>query len=156
MSDTDKQTNIKFDIESSDEEIDVIVGDSLFGCWKTKIKKKSIIKQTKGKVKNKVKNFFSKREYSLLPILVRKNLNKFGDEKIEKITIVRSPIEKAINVLLSIMTKNKYNKAVKSSGYDIMFHLALYINDKYLFDKQEVVHFEQKNPITKKSECLSS
>jgi hypothetical protein len=32
MSDTDKQTNIKFDIESSDEEIDVIVGDSLFGC----------------------------------------------------------------------------------------------------------------------------
>ena len=35
-----------------------------------------------------------------------------------------------------------------------MFHLALYINDKYLFDKQEVFHFEPKNPITSKSETL--
>ena len=85
---------------------------------------------------------------------MRENLNKFGDEKIEKIIIVRTPIEKAINTLLSIMTKNKYNTAVKSSGYDTMFHLALYINDKYLFDKQEVVHFEEKNPITSKSETL--
>merc|ERR1712070_422552 len=146
----EKQNNIKFDIESTDEEIEII-GDSLFGLRKTKIKKKSIIKETKEKIKTKVKNFFSKREYSILPILVRKNLNKYGDEKIQKIAIVRTPIEKAINTLLSIMTKNKYNKADKNSGYDSMFHLSLYINDKYLFDKQEVVHFEQKNPITNKS-----
>lgn len=156
MSDTDnKQSNIKFDIESSDSEVEII-GDSLFGRRKTKIKKKSIIRETKEKVKKKIKNFFSKREYSLLPILVRKNLNRYGNEKIEKITIVRTPIEKEINALLSILTRNKYNRAVKESGYDSMFHLALFINGKFLFDKQEVVHFEEKNPIiTSKSQTLN-
>ena len=65
---------------------------------------------------------------------------------------MRTPIERAINGLLSLITGNRYNKAVKEAGYDNMFHLALYVNGKYLLDKQEVVHFEKKNPIKKNSE----
>ena len=99
-----------------------------------------------------LKYLISKRDYSLLPKKVRTNLKKFGKEKITSLIIVRTPIEKAINGLLLVITGNKYNKAVKSAGYDTMFHLALFINNKYLFDKQEVVHFERKNPIKKNSE----
>ena len=48
MSKEDKQHNITFDIDSSDnEEIQVIKGDSIFQRKITKIKKKSIIKKPK-------------------------------------------------------------------------------------------------------------
>ena len=58
--------------------------------------------------------------------------------------VVRTPIEKAINGLLSVITGNKYKKAIREAGYDRMFHLALYINNKYLLDKQAVVTFQVK------------
>ena len=69
--------------------------------------------------------------------------------------IVRTPIEKAITGMLSVISGNKYKKAIKEAGYDRMFHLALYINNKYLLDKQAVVTFQVKNPIKKNSERVS-
>ena len=149
MSADKNQKNISFDIESSESEISIVDGDGLFRRRK-KVKKSKILK----KAKDKVQNFFSKRDYKLLPIQVRNNLNAYGNETITSIKIVRTPIEKAINGLLSVITRNQYNKAVKSSGYDSMFHLALFINQKYLFDKQEVVHFEKTNPIKSNSETI--
>lgn len=149
MSDNKNKKNISFDIESSESEIEILEGDGLFRK-KRKVKKSQILK----KAKEKVQNFFSKRDYKLLPIQVRNNLNAYGNETITSIKIVRTPIEKTINGLLSVITRNQYNKAVKESGYDNMFHLALYINNKYLLDKQEVVHFEKTNPIKANSETI--
>lgn len=144
-----KQNNISFDIDSSESEIEIIEGDG-FLRKRIKVKKSKILE----KAKEKVKNFFSKRDYKLLPIQVRNNLNEYGVEQITSIKIVRTPITGKINKLLSVITQNQFNKAVKENGYDTMFHLALFINNRYLLDKQEVVHFEPKNPIQADSETM--
>lgn len=149
MSDNKKPKNISFDIESSESEISIVEGDGLFRRRK-KVKKSKIL----AKAKEKVKDFFSKRDYKLLPIQVRNNLNAYGMETITSIKIVRTPIDAKINKLLSVITRNQFNKAVKESGYDTMFHLSLFLNDKFVLHKQEVVHFEPKNPIKESSETM--
>ena len=54
MSKEDKQHNITFDIDSSsDEEIQVIKGDSIFQRKITKIKKKNVIKMPEEEPKKK-------------------------------------------------------------------------------------------------------
>lgn len=125
--------------------------------------KKNLQKQKKnleslkegGNLKHALSYITTKRDASVLPKSVRQNLIKYGQEKITSIIIVRTPLEKAINGLLSVISVNKYKKAIREAGYDRMFHLALYINNKYLIDKQAVVTFQVKNPIKKNSEKVS-
>lgn len=93
-----------------------------------------------------------KRKVGLYSPSMRQLLSQVGSETITSLKVVRTPIEKAIKTLLNVISLGAYEKAVKQSGYDQMFHLALLINDKYQLDKQAVVTMAIKNPITPKSE----
>ena len=95
-----------------------------------------------------------KRKSGLLPPSVRKMLEKIGNEKITKLKIVRTPLNTFTRSLLNLVSLGAYEKAVRDSPYDSMFHLALRINDKYTTDKQEVIKLNTTNPIKSNSETL--
>jgi hypothetical protein len=66
---------------------------------------------------------------------IRKLLEQVGDEKISSITLFRKPI--------SLSSFAKFIGALKGTAYDSLLHLGLILNNKYLLDKQEVIHFER-------------
>ena len=74
-------------------------------------------------------------------------LKKIGKEKVESVQVVRTPLQKFLTTILDLVSLGAYKKAVASSGYDSMFHLALWINNKYSLDKQAVVVLSTTSPI---------
>ena len=66
---------------------------------------------------------------------IRKLLEQVGDEKITSIKLFRKPI--------SLSSFAKFIGALKGTSYDSLLHLGLILNNKYLLDKQEVIHFER-------------
>ena len=66
---------------------------------------------------------------------IRKLLEQVGDEKITSIKLFRKPI--------SLSSFAKFIGALKGTSYDSLLHLGLVLNNKYLLDKQEVIHFER-------------
>lgn len=106
------------------------------------------------KIIKKIDKTFRQRKSDVLPPKIRDFLNTKGNEKITSIKIVRTPISSFIKTLMNVISLGNFEKAIKQSSYDNMFHLSLYINDKYIFDKREIVKLEQKNPIQKNSETI--
>lgn len=95
-----------------------------------------------------------KRDYKKLPPDVRNLLSQVGEEKVQSIKIVRTPIESFVKTLMNIISLGQFESAVKASNYDNMFHLALFINGKYTLDKQAVISFIKGSPIKKDSQVL--
>jgi hypothetical protein len=85
-----------------------------------------------------------KRKAGLLPPRSRALLKKVGNEEIISLKAVRAPILKPVKGFLDLLSLGSFSKALDKLGYDKAFHLALVINDKYTFDKQEVVRFDLK------------
>lgn len=56
------------------------------------------------------------------------------------------------NAALNVVTLGAFDKAVKKSGYDKAFHLALVINEKFVVDKQEVIKLSRSIPRGKTTE----
>lgn len=96
-----------------------------------------------------------KRDAKLYPPHIRTFLKNNGNEVIQSITVVRTPIETVVKKLLDFISLGTYQKAVSEANYDNMFHLALFINGKYTLDKQETVKLSSNNPIKKNSESLN-
>lgn len=96
-----------------------------------------------------------KRQVGVLPPKVRNLLAEIGNQQITSMKIVRTPIETAVQGLLSIISLGSYNKAVKNANYDSMFHLALFLNDSITLDKQAVISMVKGNPIKDKSEVFT-
>jgi len=80
---------------------------------------------------------FKKREAGKLPPKSRALLEKVKDEPITSLVVVRTPIESWINKTLQLISGGNWENAVKSTGYDKLFHLSLWINNKYLLHKIE-------------------
>jgi hypothetical protein len=78
--------------------------------------------------------FFERTAGKLSP-KIRKLLEQVGDEKITSIKLFRKPI--------SLSSFAKFIGALKGTAYDELLHLGLILNNKYLLDKQEVIHFER-------------
>ncbi len=78
--------------------------------------------------------FFERTAGKLSPS-IRKLLEQVGDEKITSIKLFRKPI--------SLSSFAKFIGALKGTSYDQLLHLGLILNNKYLLDKQEVIHFER-------------
>lgn len=95
-----------------------------------------------------------KRKAGLLPPPVRKLLSEIGNTEITSIKITRTPLSSAIKTLLNVISLGAYNKAVKNSPYDEMFHLAIFVNGTYTIDKQAVIKFVKTNPIRKSTETF--
>jgi hypothetical protein len=95
-----------------------------------------------------------KRKYGVLPPPVRELLSRVGSESITKMVVVRTPLSGAIKTLLNVISLGAYETAVRQSPYDQMFHLALYVNDRYTIDKQAVIKFVEGSPVQKNSESM--
>jgi hypothetical protein len=78
---------------------------------------------------------FFERDVGKLSPSIRKLLEQVGDEKINSIRLFRKPI--------SLSSFAKFIGALKGTSYDQLLHLGLVLNNKYLLDKQEVIHFER-------------
>jgi hypothetical protein len=107
---------------------------------------KENIKEVKRVIKRKAKNTIKdikkvveKRKDGIYPPAMRKLLAQIGDEKINKLVVIRTPLNDFTRALLSLISLNEFNNAVNKAKYDKMFHLALFINDKFILDKQEVL-----------------
>lgn len=118
---------------------------------------KEDLRVIKRKAKNTVKDVkkvFEKRKSGLLPPKVRTFLDKNGDMIVNDAVVIRCPLESAVKYLLSFISLGTYENAVKQANYDKMFHLALFINGKYVLDKQEVIKFQEGNPMKKDCESM--
>lgn len=89
---------------------------------------------------------FNKRRAGLYPPAMRKLLGEVGTESITSLKVVRAPLHSAVKRLLQLVSQGTYEKAVKDSNYDSMFHLSLVINDQYTLDKQQVVKLVRGTP----------
>jgi hypothetical protein len=65
-------------------------------------------------------------------------LNKYGDEIIKKMVIIRVPITQIFNMII---------KPFNNIYYDKYFHLSLIINDKFIIEKNEVINMALYNKI---------
>jgi hypothetical protein len=89
------------------------------------------------------------------PPAVRRILTSIGDELVTSVQLIRTPLSTFSRSALNIASFNALTEAQKKAGVDKFFHLAAWINGKYLLDKQDVIHLERdKNPIKSNSETL--
>lgn len=84
-------------------------------------------------------SMFRKREFGKLPPDARKVLERKADYPITKLEVIRTPLDFATRMLMNGATLGQFDAAVKKAGYDAAFHLAVVINGRTQFDKQEVV-----------------
>lgn len=88
----------------------------------------------------------------------RKTLDKYGKCKINKLVIMRTPIQKLLGVALQGLSMGKWYSLMKKYGYDKMFHLALIgvvcDNVAVVIEKNEVVNISNSFSVSADSECL--
>lgn len=91
------------------------------------------------------------RDPTILPPDGRRLLEQIGNEEIKSIKIVRTPLSSFSKTFLNIISLGQFDK-ISKTFYDEIFHLSLWINDKYNLEKNAVIAFNQKNPIEPNSE----
>lgn len=79
------------------------------------------------------------------PPAVRKILSQIGNEKIENLQLVRTPLSKISRFLLNIASFGQLESKLKETNIDDLFHLSLFINNKYVLEKNEVIKLT-RNP----------
>lgn len=93
-----------------------------------------------------------KRAVGVYPPKMRKLLKEVGSEGIHSLLVVRVPLSSFVTSLLNVISLGAYEKALRESDYDKMFHLSLLVNSKYTLEKNGVVELTRKDPIPKGSE----
>lgn len=89
------------------------------------------------------------------PPAVRKILQSIGNEKVESLQLIRTPLSKISRFLLNIASFGQLESKLKETGIDELFHLSLLINGKYELDKQEVIKLVRNpNAVKENSETL--
>ncbi len=105
--------------------------------------------------KSILEKFFPKRAKGILPPKVRALLARIGNEKITSLKIVRTPIQSTLYTILNLVTLNAFKDWIQRNGYDAVFHLSVFINNKYLLEKNQVINMESKSPVKKGSEIVT-
>lgn len=85
------------------------------------------------------------RDPNINPPPVRKILSQIGNEKIESLQLVRTPLSKISRFLLNIASFGQLESKLKETNIDDLFHLSLFINGKYVLEKNEVIKLT-RNP----------
>ena len=88
---------------------------------------------------------FFTRDPTINPPPVRKMLQTIGNEKVESLQLVRTPLSKISRFLLNIASFGQLENKLKESNIDDLFHLSLLINGQYVLEKNEVIKLT-KNP----------
>jgi hypothetical protein len=95
------------------------------------------------------------RDPTINPPAVRKILQSIGNEKVESLQLVRTPLSKISRFLLNIASFGQLESKLKESNIDDLFHLSLLINGKYELDKQEVIKLVRNpNAVKENSQTL--
>jgi len=85
-------------------------------------------------------------------------LSKFGDFKITSAEVIRKPIEKLWNTVLSSISKN-YKSELKKQSYDELYHLCIVftlVNGKrIMIEKNAVIQITVNPPPIKNSESVT-
>lgn len=89
------------------------------------------------------------RDPNINPPPVRKILQSIGNEKIENLQLVRTPLSKISRFLLNIASLGQLESKLKESNIDELFHLSLLINGKYELDKQDVIKLTRNSKAVK-------
>ena len=98
---------------------------------------------------------FFTRDPTLNSPPVRKILQSIGNEKVESLQLIRTPLSKISRFLLNIASLGQLESKLKETNIDNLFHLSLLINGKYELDKQDVIKLiRNQNAIKSDSETL--
>jgi len=100
---------------------------------------------------NKIIDNISKG-FNNYPFQFREMLNKYGDEIINSIYIVRSPLSSILYKTLNTLTFGQLDQRIQESEYDKLFHLKVIINNKYSIEKNATISFTVNNNIPVNSE----
>jgi hypothetical protein len=79
-----------------------------------------------GKITTRVKNF----------------LRDHGDEQITSLKVGRTPISKALDTAINLISGGSFDEDKKKEGYDKFYHTFIIINDKYRLEKNQTVNTE--------------
>ena len=85
------------------------------------------------------------RDPTIDPPKVRKMLEQIGNEKVQSLQLVRTPLSKTTQFLLNIASFGQLNKALEKQGIDKFFHLSMIINGKYVLEKNEVINLAKRS-----------
>lgn len=89
------------------------------------------------------------------PPKVRSFLKTHGSDLIQSITLVRTPLSKATKWALNLVANGQLASALKEIGVEELFHLSMIINEKYTFEKNEVIKLSTHGRIPEGSETLN-
>lgn len=88
------------------------------------------------------------------PPEVKDFLDKHGNEVITSIKVGRTPVAGAVKNVLNLISLGTLKKAVKKAGIDTLYHLYLIINDKYRFEKNQLITFGSYKPQGKDEQVI--
>lgn len=84
--------------------------------------------------------------------------NKYGNDTITKMTIVRTPLSKFLDIAMNALSLGDFNKAKNNNSYDDFFHLHLNLTTssgaKLTLEKTEVVSIQNVHTISPNSESM--
>ena len=98
------------------------------------------------------KGFFT-RDAGRYPPQVRSILSDIGNNYINSIKLVKTPLDKVAKAFSSAISLGKFNK-VSKKYYDDIYHVSMLINGQYNLEKLSVVSLTTKNPIQANSLTL--
>ena len=99
-------------------------------------------------------NGFFIRDPTIDPPAVRKILESIGNEKVQTLKLIRTPLSKTTKFLLNLASLGRLQRATEQIGVDDFFHLAMIINNKYMLEKNEVIRLYRDNRIPEGSITL--
>lgn len=69
-------------------------------------------------------------------------LQKYGNEPIRSLTVIRAPLKEHWSQILNYISLGKFNELKKKYGYDKLFHLSLvaHVSEPIIIEKNEVIH----------------
>lgn len=65
------------------------------------------------------------------------------NEVVHSLEIIRNPLSKPLQTLLSAFTGFQLEQKLKQQNFDDLFHLKIRINGKYDFEKEQAAHFRK-------------
>lgn len=89
---------------------------------------------------------------------VKKILEEIGDEPITEMYIMRTPISKILRFLMNVVSLGSFEKKLKETPYDDLYHLALHIRTAkglYSLEKNEVISMTRSPKKPKNAQTMS-
>jgi hypothetical protein len=85
----------------------------------------------------------------VIPPAVRRFLNEHGQEEIQSLKVVRTPISSMLDKLLNVISMGGFEVGKQRQNIDEFFHLFFVVNDKYRVEKNQLVKIMNYTPTEK-------